>query len=85
MEQLMAATQRCCCPWGTGSAALGIVLGFARRSEGHVVGSGGDEGMTPRSSILAYLVPAEKEARLKVTRSPQGPALRLEVEGKNYL
>jgi hypothetical protein len=44
-----------------------------------------DEGMIPRSSILAYLVSAKEEARSKVTRSPQGPALRLRVEGKNYL
>jgi hypothetical protein len=36
----MAATQRCCL-WGTGSAALGIVLGFARRPKGPVVGFGG--------------------------------------------
>jgi hypothetical protein len=28
---------------------------------------GGDEGMTPGSSILAYLVPAKEEARSKVT------------------
>jgi hypothetical protein len=44
-----------------------------------------DEGMTPLSSILAYLVPAKEEARSKDTQSPQGPALRLGVEGKNYL
>jgi hypothetical protein len=44
-----------------------------------------DKGMTPRSSIFAYLVPAKEEARSKVTRSPQGPALRLGVEGKKYL
>jgi hypothetical protein len=44
-----------------------------------------DEGMTPRSSIFAYPVPAKKEARSKDTRSPQGPALRLGVEGKKYL
>jgi hypothetical protein len=44
-----------------------------------------DEGMTPRSSIFAYLVPAKEEARSKDTRSPQGPALRLGVEGENYL
>jgi hypothetical protein len=44
-----------------------------------------DEGMTPRSSIFAYLVPAKEEARSKDTRSPQGPALRLGVEDKNYL
>jgi hypothetical protein len=44
-----------------------------------------DEGMTPRSSIFAYLVPAKEEARSKDTRSLQGPALRLGVEGKNYL
>jgi hypothetical protein len=44
-----------------------------------------DEGMTPRSSIFAYLVPAKEEARSKDTRSPQGPALRLGVEGKKYL
>jgi hypothetical protein len=47
--------------------------------------SGGDEGMTPRSSILAYLVPTKEEARSKVTQSPQGSELRLGVEGKNYL
>jgi hypothetical protein len=41
-----------------------------------------DEGMTPRSSILAYLVPAKEEARSKVTQSPQGPALQLGVEVK---
>jgi hypothetical protein len=29
-----------------------------------------DEGMTPRSSIFAYLVPAKEEARSKDTRSP---------------
>jgi hypothetical protein len=34
-----------------------------------------DEGMTPRSSIFAYPVPAKEEARSKDTRSPQGPAL----------
>jgi hypothetical protein len=45
----------------------------------------GDEGMTPRSSMFAYLIPAKEEARSKDTRSPQGPALRLGVEGKNYL
>jgi hypothetical protein len=45
----------------------------------------GDEGMTPRSSIFAYLVPAKEEARSRDTRSPQGPALRLGVEGKKYL
>jgi hypothetical protein len=45
----------------------------------------GDEGMIPRSSIFAYLVPAKEEARSKDTRSPQGPALRLGVEGKKYL
>jgi hypothetical protein len=45
----------------------------------------GDEGMTPRSSIFAYPVPAKEEARSKDTRSPQGPALRLGVEGKKYL
>jgi hypothetical protein len=44
-----------------------------------------DEGMTPRSSIFAYPVPAKKEARSKDTRSPQGPALRLGVEGKKPL
>jgi hypothetical protein len=44
-----------------------------------------DEGMTTRSSIFAYLVPAKEEARSKDTRSPQGPAHRLGVEGKNYL
>jgi hypothetical protein len=44
-----------------------------------------DEGMTPRSSIFAYPVPAKEEARSKDTRSPQGPALRLGVEGKKYL
>jgi hypothetical protein len=44
-----------------------------------------DEGMTPRSSILVYLVPAKEEARSKNTRSPQGPTLRLGIEGKNYL
>jgi hypothetical protein len=44
-----------------------------------------DEGMTPRSSIFVYLVPAKEEARSKDTRSPQGPALRLGVEGKKYL
>jgi hypothetical protein len=45
----------------------------------------GDEGMTPRSSIFAYPVPAKEEARSKDTRSPQGPALRLGVEGKKHL
>jgi hypothetical protein len=45
----------------------------------------GDEGMTPRTSIFAYPVPAKEEARSKDTRSPQGPALRLGVEGENYL
>jgi hypothetical protein len=44
-----------------------------------------DEGMTPRSSIFAYPVPAKEEARSKDTRSPQGPALQLGVEGNNYL
>jgi hypothetical protein len=44
-----------------------------------------DEGMTPRSSMFANLVPAKEEACSKDTRSPQGPALRLGVEGKNYL
>jgi hypothetical protein len=44
-----------------------------------------DEGMTPRSSIFAYLVPAKEEARSKDTRSPPGLALRLGVEGKKYL
>jgi hypothetical protein len=44
-----------------------------------------DEGMTPRFSIFAYLVLAKEEARSKDTRSPQGPALRLGVEGKNSL
>jgi hypothetical protein len=44
-----------------------------------------DEGMTPRSSIFAYPVPAKEEAHSKDTRSPQGPALRLGVEGKKYL
>jgi hypothetical protein len=44
-----------------------------------------DEGMTPRSSIFAYPVPAKEEARSKDTQSPQGPTLRLGVEGKNYL
>jgi hypothetical protein len=44
-----------------------------------------DEGMTPRSSIFAYLVPAKEEARSKDTQSPQGPTFRLGVEGKNYL
>jgi hypothetical protein len=44
-----------------------------------------DEGMTPRSSIFAYLVPAKEEARSRDTRSPQGPALRLGVQGKKYL
>jgi hypothetical protein len=34
-----------------------------------------DEGMTPRSSIFGYPVPAKEEARSKNTRSPQGPAL----------
>jgi hypothetical protein len=34
-----------------------------------------DEGMTPRSSIFAYLVPAKEEARSKDTRSPQSLAL----------
>jgi hypothetical protein len=43
-----------------------------------------DEGMTPRSSIFAYPVPAKEEARSKDTRSPQGPALRLGVEGKKH-
>jgi hypothetical protein len=49
------------------------------------VNSAGDEGMTPRSSIFAYPDPAKEEARSKDTRSPQGPTLRLGVEGKNYL
>jgi hypothetical protein len=44
-----------------------------------------DEGMTPQSSIFAYPVPTKEEARSKDTRSPQGPALRLGVEGENYL
>jgi hypothetical protein len=44
-----------------------------------------DEGMTPRSSMFAYLVPAKEEAHSKDTRSPQGLALRLRVEGKKYL
>jgi hypothetical protein len=44
-----------------------------------------DEGMTPRSSIFAYLVPAKEEARSKDTRSPPGPSLWLGVEGKKYL
>jgi hypothetical protein len=44
-----------------------------------------DEGMTPRSSIFAYPVPAKEEARSKDTRSLQGPALRLGLEGKKYL
>jgi hypothetical protein len=43
-----------------------------------------DEGMTPRSSIFAYPVPAKEEARSKDARSPQGPALRLGVEGKKH-
>jgi hypothetical protein len=43
-----------------------------------------DEGMIPRSSIFAYPVPAKEEARSKDTRSPQGPALRLGVEGKKH-
>jgi hypothetical protein len=43
-----------------------------------------DEGMTPRSSIFAYPVPAKEEARSKDTRSPQGPTLRLGVEGKKH-
>jgi hypothetical protein len=34
-----------------------------------------DEGMTPRSLIFAYPVPAKEEAHSKDTRSPQGPAL----------
>jgi hypothetical protein len=54
-----------------------LFLGFSK--------SPSDEGMTPWSSILAYLVPAKEEAHSKVTQSPQGPALRLGVEGKNYL
>jgi hypothetical protein len=41
-----------------------------------------DEGMTPRSSIFAYLVPAKEEARSKDTQSPQGPTRQLGVEGK---
>jgi hypothetical protein len=44
-----------------------------------------DEGVTPQSSIFAYPVPVKEEARLKDTRSPQGPALRFGVEDKNYL
>jgi hypothetical protein len=44
-----------------------------------------DEGMTPRSLILVYPVPAKEEARSKDTWSPLGPALRLGVEGKKYL
>jgi hypothetical protein len=44
-----------------------------------------DEGMTPRSSMFAYLVPAKEEACSKDTRSPPGPALGLGVEGKKYL
>jgi hypothetical protein len=44
----------------------------------------GDEGMTPRSSILVYPVPAKEEARSKDTRSPQGPTHRLGVEGKKH-
>jgi hypothetical protein len=44
-----------------------------------------DEGMTPRSLMFAYLVPAKEEARSKDTRSSQGPALPLGVEGKDYL
>jgi hypothetical protein len=43
-----------------------------------------DEGMTPRSSIFAYPVPAKEEARSKDTKSPQGPALQLGVEGKKH-
>jgi hypothetical protein len=43
-----------------------------------------DEGMTPRSSIFAYPIPAKEEARSKDTRSPQCPALRLGVEGKKH-
>jgi hypothetical protein len=43
-----------------------------------------DEGMTPRSSIFTYPVPAKEEVRSKDTRSPQGPALRLGVEGKKH-
>jgi hypothetical protein len=41
--------------------------------------------MTPRFLILIYPVPAKEEARSKDTRNPQGPTLRLGVEGKNYL
>jgi hypothetical protein len=35
--------------------------------------------------MFAYLVPAKEEARSKDTRNPQGPALRLGVEGENYI
>jgi hypothetical protein len=49
----------------------------------YIAASASDEGMTPRSSIFAYLVHAKEEARSKDTRSPQGPAHRLAVEGKN--
>jgi hypothetical protein len=42
-----------------------------------------DEGMTPRSSIFDYPVPAKEEARSKDTKSLQDPTLRLRVEGKN--
>jgi hypothetical protein len=66
-------------------AGAGIVLISPQGDKLKYVLRMSDEGMTPRSSIFAYLVPAKEEARSKDTRSPQGPALRLGVEGKKYL
>jgi hypothetical protein len=43
------------------------------------------QGTIPQVLILAYLVPVKKEARLKDTWSPQGPALWLRVECEDYL
>jgi hypothetical protein len=68
------------------SVSLLFTIGIAFYCEMHRrMSTMGDEGMTPRSSIFAYPVPAKEEARSKDTWSPQGPALRLGVEGKNYM
>jgi hypothetical protein len=53
---------------------LGCCVKFSRKSIVMLVHASNwnlsDEGMTPRSSILAYLVPAKEEARSKDTQSP---------------
>jgi hypothetical protein len=68
-----------------GWAAAGAARLRAPRRRRSISPTSVDEGMTPRSSIFAYPVPAKEEACSKDIQSPQGPARQLGVEVKKPL